>query len=83
MKEDTRRALEKFEKELLAQEEEFEITPEDWDQWPEEEEIIYRNYANGYGREMYDRTEMGLVITICLLCTGIIGVLLYWMEAYF
>ena len=83
MKEDTRRALEKFEKELLSQEEEFEIIPEDWEQWPEDEEIVYRNYANHYGADEVDRTEIGLIITICLLCIGIIGILIYWMEAYF
>ena len=82
MKEDTRKALERFEKELLAQEE-FQIIPEDWEQWPEDVEIVYRNYANHYGKKEYDRTEIALVITICFLCMGIIGVLIYWMEAYF
>jgi len=29
-----------------------------------------------------DKTLIGLMLTACLLCVGILGVLVYWMEAF-
>ncbi len=54
---------------------------------------IYRNYSNAYGaeapesqtnrqKERDDKTIIGLMITASALCLGILGVLVYWMEAF-
>ena len=58
-----------------------------------EEPIIYRNFSNGYGRDLpkkeeaptlskSDKIDIGLMLTACGLCLGIIGVLIYWLTAY-
>jgi len=94
MKEDTRDALKRFEEELLAEafREELEAGPAfpDPDEiFEPEEDLIFYNYANDYGRTLQpqkrqgmDRELMALMATACLLCLGIIGVLLYWLEVY-
>ena len=94
MKEDTRDALKRFEEELLAQsfQEELEAGPafDDPDEMPEmEEEMVYYNFANNYGRADTGRERRGwdwemraLTVTACGLCLAIIGVLLYWLEVY-
>ena len=65
-------------------------------QMPEEDEA-YSNYANDYGQELQDLAEtgvvedgkkkndkaiIGLMIAVCVLCAGIIGILLYWLNAF-
>ena len=60
-----------------------------------QEPLVYRNFSNNYGRptkqerarrkkelqkKKDDRTILTLMITACLLCLGIIGVLIYWLE---
>ena len=94
MKEDTRDALKRFEEELLAEafQEELEAGPafDDPDEIADfREELIYNNYANNYGRSRPAEKRRGvdgelvvLMVTVCLLCLGIIGVLLYWLEVY-
>ena len=62
-----------------------------------EEKMIYCNYANDYGRALRefaesggkspakskDRGITGLMVTVCLQCAAILGVLIYMLEAYF
>ena len=57
---------------------------------------VYSNYANDYGRELAefaenggedtrDHTDSSLVILMliaCILSLGIIGVMLYWLQAW-
>lgn len=56
--------------------------------------MVYCNYSNDYGRELKefaetgetpkknrDQITLGLLVTACLLTTGIIGVLIYWLVA--
>ena len=53
---------------------------------------IYRNYSNGYGtkpvepedprKRRDDKAILGLMLTACVLCLGILGVLIYWMDAF-
>jgi len=62
-----------------------------------EEGMVYSNYANDYGEELQnlaetgeveenkkknDKVIIGLMITASLLCAGIIGILLYWLNAF-
>lgn len=56
----------------------------------------YSNYANDYGKELEafaetgetepekkgDKLMIGLMITASVLCAGIIGILLYWLNAF-
>ena len=94
MKHDTEAALRRFEEELLAQQESpsapaFEY-PEDVRS--RKDPKVYANYANDYGRELRHFARSGgklrrrdpigvlLNITICLLCLGIIGVMIYWVQ---
>ena len=62
---------------------------------PEEPEI-YRNFSNDYGKELEKEAEeaqmakkkkndkllIGLMINACALCLGIMGILIYWWEAF-
>ncbi len=53
-------------------------------------EMIYNNFANDYGnedlvaaqeaQEKNDKIVIGLMLTACGLCLGIIGVLIYWLT---
>ena len=58
-----------------------------------EEPMLYRNFSNGYGRDLpkeekksdiskSDKIDIGLMIAASGLCLGIIGVLIYWLAAY-
>ena len=58
-----------------------------------EEPIIYRNFSNGYGRDLpqkadppaiskSDKIDIGLMLAASGLCLGISGVLIYWLTAY-
>jgi hypothetical protein len=58
-----------------------------------EEPMLYRNFSNGYGRDLpkeetkstiskSDKIDIGLMIASSGLCLGIIGVLIYWLAAY-
>lgn len=50
----------------------------------------YNNFANDYGREELedetavaqkkDKIQIALMLTACVLCLGIIGVLIYWLN---
>ena len=54
------------------------------------EPLVYHNYANDYGaqeqqaaaelRRKDDKTVIGLLITACALCLGIVGLLGYWLA---
>ena len=95
--EDTRKELERIEQELLA-EEEIGENPELALDDPEEpvaysndsndysEEL--QEFAETGGQENLrekkknDRVIMGLMITACFLCLGILGVLIYWLEVF-
>ncbi len=94
MKEDTRDALKRFEEELLAEslQEELESGPafEDPDEiFDLQEDEIFQNFANDYGRiqenpppKRVDGEMIALLVTVCVLCLAIIGVLVYWLEVY-
>ena len=69
---------------------------EDPDKIREPEELIYTNFANDYGKEMQeeaeeemakkaaeDRLHIILMITASVLSLGIIGILVYWLVAFF
>ena len=69
---------------------------EDPDKIHEPEELIYSNFANDYGKEMQDEAEEAqakkaaegrlqiiLMITASVLSLGIIGLLIYWLVAFF
>ena len=53
-------------------------------------EMPYNNFANDYGKEELDlaaarekkdeKLVIGLMITSCVLCLGIIGVLIFWLN---
>ena len=54
-----------------------------------EGEMQYNNFANDYGKEPADAAErqkkldkihIGLMIAACVLCLGIIGILIYWLN---
>lgn len=59
-----------------------------------EEPMIFRNFSNGYGRDLpkeeekaptmsrSDKIDIGLMIGASGLCLGIIGILIYWLVAY-
>ena len=60
------------------------------------EPMVYRNFSNDYGKDLEKKageTEMakkkkndklliGLMITACALCLGIMGILIYWWEMF-
>ena len=97
MKEETKDILAEFEKELLAEEllEEQEgpafEDPDVLETGPEPE--VYVNYANDYGEALQEfaesggelsREDSGLIVWMLIasiLCLGIIGVMLYWLQA--
>ena len=117
--EDTRKELERLEKELLTEDElpvPFtdddvflnddllrEVLAEDKEpafQDPDkiyepEEPMEYYNYSNDYGKEPRQEAQLmkkqkrnenaiiGLMITASVLCLGIIGILIYWLEVFF
>lgn len=62
------------------------------------EPMVYYNYSNDYGKDLQeaadagaeetakkknDKLIMGLMITASALCLGIVGILIYWLEAFF
>ena len=117
--EDTRKELERLEKELLTEDElpvPFtdddvflhddilrEILSEDKKPafpdpdkiYEPEEPMEYHNYSNDYGQESLkearlmkkqkknEKVIIGLMITASVLCLGIIGMLIYWLEVFF
>ena len=52
-----------------------------------EQPLVYNNFANDYGapkrderkKQRDDKVILGLLVTACVLCLGIIGVLAYWL----
>ena len=95
--EDTRKELERLERELLAEEEIGEIPELALDDL--EEPVAYSNDSNDYSEELQefaetggeeatgkekknDKAIIGLMITASVLCLGIIGVLIYWLEVF-
>lgn len=69
---------------------------EDPEKIHEPEELIYSNFANDYGKDMQneaeevlakkaaeDRLHIILMITASVLSLGIIGILIYWLVAFF
>lgn len=69
---------------------------EDPDKIHEPEELIYSNFANDYGKDLLDEEEEAqankeaedrlhiiLMITASALSLGIIGILIYWLVAFF
>ena len=59
------------------------------------EPLVYRNFSNNYGQSLKEerirrkkelqkkkdeRTILALMITACVLCVGIIGILIHWLE---
>lgn len=110
--EDTRRELERIERELLAEEdreaEALDGLPEDVEGpafddpekiYDPKEPMVYCNYSNDYGKDLKnfaenggeeamrkqnkkDKTIIGLMITASVLCLGILGILIYWLEAF-
>ena len=93
MKDDTKKILARMEKELLDAQPEEEMFPqpffEDMDTAVSgEDPEVYRNFSNGYGRDLEEestpkkqkpRGNLGLMIAVIGLCLGIMGVLLYWL----
>lgn len=62
------------------------------------EPMVYCNYSNDYGKDLRktadasveetakkknDKVIMGLMIAASVLCVGIIGIMIYWLEAFF
>lgn len=61
------------------------------------EGVVYSNFANDYGEDLEhlaatgetetkkknDKVIIGLMITASVLCLGIIGILVYWLNAFF
>lgn len=66
---------------------------EDPDKIHEPEELIYSNYANDYGKDLEDeaqeqkahedKLQIILMIAASALSLGIIGILIYWLVAFF
>ena len=66
---------------------------EDPDKIHEPEELIYSNYANDYGKDLQDeeqeqqahedKLQIILMIAASALSLGIIGILIYWLVAFF
>lgn len=71
MDKDTREALERLESELLADGE----SPELEERSPEINENEETHRKN-------DKLTIGLLLTVCFLCLGLIGVMIYWLETY-
>ena len=57
--------------------------------------MVYCNYSNDYGKDLLqkeageeapkketDKVVLGLMIAVCGLCLGIIGILTYWLNAF-
>ena len=62
------------------------------------EPMVYCNYSNDSGKDLQefadggadaaakkknDKIIMGLMITASVLCLGIVGIMIYWLEAFF
>ena len=66
---------------------------EDPDKIHEPEQLIYSNYANDYGKDLEeeeqeqqaheDKLQIILMIAASALSLGIIGILIYWLVAFF
>ena len=65
---------------------------EDPDKIHEPEELVYTNYANDYGKDLEDEAQQKahedklqiiLMIAASALSLGIIGILIYWLIAFF
>ena len=95
--EDTRKELERIEQELLADEEITEIPepalddpaePMAYSNYANDYGEELQEFAETGGQESLrkkkknDRIIIGLMITACLLCLGILGVLIYWLEVF-
>jgi len=62
-----------------------------------ETDMVYHNFSNNYGKETEEGKKaayaaakkkneqiiLGLMIAASVLCVGIIGVLIYWLEVFF
>lgn len=61
------------------------------------EPMVYCNYSNDYGKDLQefaengddmkkkkkdDKTLIGLMLTASVLCLGILGILIYWLEEF-
>lgn len=96
--EDQPETVELSEEELLADVDLDEIFAELADPMEIPEEAAYSNFANDYSDELEefadnggqeprkrvfgDKLTIGLMIAVCVLCLGIIGVLVYWLKAF-
>ena len=47
-----------------------------------EDDEDYEDYEVNHYKEREDRLTIGLLITSCVLCMGIIGVMIYWLETF-
>ena len=63
-----------------------------------DDDAVYSNYSNDYSDDLQefadnggeepkkrvfgDKLTIGLMLTVCALCLGIIGVLIYWVGAF-
>ena len=47
-----------------------------------EDDEDYEDYEVNHYREREERLTIGLLITSCVLCMGIIGVMIYWLETF-
>ena len=85
------------EEELLADIDLDEIFAEEAEDIDLAENDAYSNYANDYSDDLQefadnggeerrrvfgDKLTIGLMITVSALCLGIIGMLIYWLEAF-
>lgn len=85
------------EEELLADIDLDEIFAEEAEDIDLAENDAYSNYANDYSDDLQefadnggeerrrvfgDKLTIGLMITVCVLCLGIIGVLFYWLKNF-
>ena len=62
----------------------------------QEDAVVYSNYTSDYGEDLQnfaetgetapekkdDKLIIGLMITASILCAGIIGILIYWLNAF-
>jgi len=86
------------EDDLLSELELEEIFAEHADPAEAPDDAAYSNYSSDYSDELQefadnggeepkkhvfgDKLTIGLMLTVCALCVGIIAVLIYWMEAF-
>ena len=73
---------------LLGQETEPAFEDPDQTRVPDGD-VVYNNFANDYGKEEQDeearirakndKIAIGLMLSACVLCLGIIGILIYWI----